>query len=404
MQVKQVAEVVAAIHAAQQDNYLQNLMPFIAEDWLNWVLNLRVPEQTIALMQLVEKLHPTLSHSVFRVGGAAARINPAILAKWLFQRASSVGAEEAYLSICNIESNANVTAYNITLINGLHFEGVVDFGESIFFCDYHHLPDGIKENVSHKIMTSQPDVRPPYTFLCQPFRASLLSEDIDDFVMCSLQSYIRYESLIVNFLSLFSATGAPCIDRRWCLLQDVTPMSGIIDNNYTKYLEIRPPKGVEDWTNLSTSEVIELYAEYIQIPEKRRLPIDISLWRRSQAMNTWDSVNKAIDLGIALESVLTSPKTRDQLSLQIRVLGAKLASSYPEKRAEVFSKLKCIYGIRSEAVHNGAVEKSYKIKGMGDKSTSSILDEGISILGDCLKEIIKRGGLSQEDTEKLLID
>src|SRR5690606_38614860 len=100
----------------------------------------------------------------------------------------------------------------------------------------------------------------------------------------------------------------------------------------------------------------------------------------------------------------TSPKTRDQLSLQIRVLGAKLASSDPEKRAEVFSKLKCIYGIRSEAVHNGSVEKSYKIKGMGDKSTSSILDEGISILGDCLKEIIKRGGLSQEDTEKLLID
>lgn len=404
MQIKQVTEVAAAIKAAQQDNYLQNLTPFIAEDWLNWVLNLRAPERTIALMKLIEKLHPTLSHSVFRVGGAATRINPAILAKWLLERASSVGAEEAYLSVCNIESNSSVTAYNITLINGLHFEGVVDFGENIYFCDFHHLPSSIKENVNHKIMAGQPDVHPPYTFLCQSFQSNLLSEDIDDLVIDSLHSYVRFESLIVNFLSLFAAKGAPCIERRWCLLQDGTPMSGIIDNSYTKYLEIRPPKGVENWTNISTSEVMELYAEYIQIPEKRRLPIDISLWRRSQAMNTWDSVNKAIDLGIALESVLTSPKTRDQLSLQIRVLGAKLASSDPDKRAEIFSKLKCIYGIRSEAVHNGAVEKSYKIKGLGDKGTGSILDEGISILGDCLKEIIKRRGLSQEDTEKLLID
>lgn len=355
-------------------------------------------------MKCLEEAYPELCHACFRSGGAAERINPAALAKWLVLRANQVGAENAYSSLISLEASTEVAVYNITLINGLDFQGVIEFRDDFYLADYQNLPDKIKNNVHSKVMAGHPNIHPPYTFLFKSFRSDLISDDLDDSAMDNLQSYVNTESIIVNFLSLFSVREAPTIDKRWCLLEDDVPMSGIIDNSYTHYLEIKPPKGVEEWSNVDLNEVIDLYQRYMAVPEKKRLPIDISLWRRAQAMNTCDNINKAIDLGIALESVLTSAKTRDQLSLQIRVLGAKLSSSDRDERSKVFSKLKCIYGIRSEAVHNGTVDNFYKIKDEGRKSTSEILDDGIRILGNCLREIIMRNGLTAEESEKLFIE
>ncbi|MDE1336447.1 HEPN domain-containing protein [Vibrio aestuarianus] len=87
-----------------------------------------------------------------------------------------------------------------------------------------------------------------------------------------------------------------------------------------------------------------------------RLPLDISLARRSQAMNTWNDTNKAIDLGIALESILTKPDTNGELTLQIKIIGSKLASHDLEKRKEISSILNAAYSIRSSAVHDGILK------------------------------------------------
>lgn len=355
-------------------------------------------------MRCLEEVYPDFSHACFRSGGSAERVNPATLAKWLVLRANQVGAEKAYSSLISLETSTEVTVYNVTLINGLDFHGVIKFRDDFYLADYHNLPDKIKINVHSKVMSGYPNIHPPYTFLFKSFRSDLMSDELDGSARDNLRSYLNTESIIVNFLSLFSVQEAPTIDKRWCLLEDDVPMSGIIDNSYTHYLEIKRPKGVENWSIVDLDGVSDLYQRYMAIPEKRRLPIDISLWRRAQAMNTWDNINKAIDLGIALESVLTSSKTRDQLSLQIRVLGAKLSSSDRDERSKVFSTLKCIYGIRSEAVHNGIVDKFYKIKDQGRKSTNEILDDGLAILGNCLREIIMRNGLTAEESEKLFIE
>lgn len=402
------SEVIIAIQKAANDQKLHNLPLSWDSDWLTLAQGLNISEYSIHLMLLLEKLHPDLSHALFRVGGSAASITPAVLAKWLIQRANSASAEEAYSSVLNLESNNDATVYNVTLINGLKFNGSIKFGNNIELSDFNHLPDSIKKNVSQKIEASLPNFRSPHTFLFQPMRSNLVSRDIqeiDETIISSIKSYMNSESLIVNFLSLFSINHAPVIDRRWCLLEESVPLSGLIDNFSSSYLEIKPPKTYENWETVDIENISCLYSKYIQIPMNRRRPIDISLWRRAQAMNTWDNVNKAIDLGIALESVLTAPKTREQLSLQIRLLGAKLASSHPDERAQVYSTLKCVYNIRSSAVHNGMVDNSYKVtQGQEKESTNSILDKGIAILGNCLKEIIRRNGLTPEDAERLFIE
>lgn len=401
---KSDSDIELAIKKSMNDPYLYNLKPFIADDWLGWVKSMGISGSSLNLMRQLEEQHPDISNAWFRTPNGGEIINPAILAKWLVLRARKVGHREAYETIGKLIKKTITTGYHVTLISGLNLNGNIEFGDDIQLIPGHSVPEQIQDGISQKIAHSRPDVHPPYSFLLQPIEIDLLSDSLSDSIEKRTQAYVNSQFPIVNFLSLFSNHHAPCIDRFWFVLPDSTPMSGIVDSGYQSYLEIRPPKVPEDWQKVDLTSVSDLYKVYCQIPDKKRLPIEIALWRRSQAMNTWDDINKAIDLGIALESVLTSPKTREQLSLHIRLVGSKLVSKDPDERSTIFLLLKSVYQIRSEAVHNGTVEKSYKIKNRGSVRTSEILDEGIALLGRCIKEIIRRGGLTQDDFEALLLE
>ncbi|TOB86498.1 hypothetical protein CGJ95_22490 [Vibrio parahaemolyticus] len=119
-------------------------------------------------------------------------------------------------------------------------------------------------------------------------------------------------------------------------------------------------------------------------------------------MNTWNNVNKAIDLGIAVESVLTSPDTTVQLSLQIRILGSKLVKANTDERLKISALLDALYKVRSSAVHTGTLKPHYRVKGRGNKiQPNTILDESVDILGKCLIAIIEMDGLSAEKYEEI---
>ncbi|WP_417442866.1 hypothetical protein [Idiomarina abyssalis] len=402
---KDESDIELAINESLNDAHLCGLIQLYGGDWFTWAKSRGVSTQSLNLMKQLDSQHSEASNAMYRrPGGGGSKINPADLAKWLVLRAQKVGSKSAYLSLKSLSQNPRTTGYHVTLINGLDFTGAVDFGDATKLVSGNLLPQDIQDGISQKIARMGHTASPPYSFLFKPVDVDVFSDELDEHHEAATQAYLDSEFVIVNFLSLFSKRHAPCIDRRWSILSDSTPMSGIIDNGYQSYIEIRPPKVPENWSGVDLDRVPEIYKAYRQIPEKQRLPIDIALWRRSQAMNTWDDTNKAIDLGIALESVLTSPKTREQLSLHIRLLGSKLISKDTNERSKAFLLLKCVYRIRSEAVHNGTVEKTYKIKNRGSVRTSEILDEGISLLGRCIREIIRRGGLTQDDFDSLLIE
>ncbi|MBY6064818.1 HEPN domain-containing protein [Pseudidiomarina sediminum] len=399
------SDIEVWINKSLNDARLCGLMQLLGGDWQKWAKSQGVSTQSINLMKQLDSQYSKVSNAKYRIpGGGGSKINPADLAKWLVLRAQKVGSKAAYSSLKCLAQNPCTSGYHVTLINGLDFTGTVNFGDDIKLVSGNFLPQDIQDGISQKIARMGHTAKPPYSFLFKPVDVDVFSDEPDEHDEAATQNYVDSEFVIVNFLSLFSKRHAPCIDRRWSVLSDSTPMSGIIDNGYQGFMEIRPPKVPENWDDVDLEQLPEIYKAYRQIPEKQRLPIDIALWRRSQAMNTWDDTNKAIDLGIALESVLTSPKTREQLSLHIRVLGSKLVSKDSNERSEIFLLLKCLYRIRSEAVHNGTVDKSYKIKNRGSVRTSEVLDEGIALLSRCIKEIIKRGGLTQDDFEALLIE
>lgn len=395
--------IIAAINSSKNDQNLIQMRPIQVEDWQHWITHYQFSNESINLMKLLERHHPKISIARLQIGASGGVVNPITLAKWLVIAANRFGAEKAYESLLALETTSTVPIYVVTLISGMNFSGSIEFESGVKLVGGNQLPSEIQHNVCGKLAGCHTDIAGPATFLYMRFESDIADQNEHESTFSKISDYVELESSFINFLSLFAMSHAPSINRRWCLLPDSVPLSGIYDTNTQSYIEVRHPKMYEEWDKVDANEVRRLYTKYKDIPIQKRQPIDISLWRRSQAMNSWNNINKAIDLGIALESVLTTSST-DQLALQVRVLGAKLAENDFAQRQVIFSKLKVIYTIRSNAVHKGKIEQSYKIPNQGSVSVDQILSEGIVIMATCLKKIIERNGMSSDELELLLLE
>lgn len=91
-------------------------------------------------------------------------------------------------------------------------------------------------------------------------------------------------------------------------------------------------------------------------------------------------VDKAIDLGIALESLLLHDRKPDeQIAFPFRLRGAWLLGQDGRERRNYLKLFKEIYGLRCKAVHNGRFDKKYfdkitELLKIGDELCIRIID------------------------------
>ncbi|MBP5948277.1 MULTISPECIES: HEPN domain-containing protein [unclassified Pseudomonas] len=130
----------------------------------------------------------------------------------------------------------------------------------------------------------------------------------------------------------------------------------------------------------------ELVLKFISLTEKDRTHLAVSLHRLNEAVRHRSEVDKALDLGIALESLLLSgKKEKEQLSLQFRLRGAWLLGQNGSHRTELYRQFQELYDLRSMAAHTGTVSLK---KG----SVSDVLSNGQRLCADAIKRIIENGG------------
>ena len=121
-------------------------------------------------------------------------------------------------------------------------------------------------------------------------------------------------------------------------------------------------------------------------------------------MNAHDLVDRAVDLGMCAESILTQSESSEQLSLQVRLLGAKLSSDDYKEREENYNYLKAFYNIRSSAVHNAKVKDVVKVRNVGKEVPSrDVLDKASRILSSSILKVIDLGGLNDFEKELYML-
>jgi hypothetical protein len=119
-------------------------------------------------------------------------------------------------------------------------------------------------------------------------------------------------------------------------------------------------------------EVEALSAGYFSLdPQKRNKMLRIPLDRLGRAGRERDFADRAIDLGIALESLLLHDiQAHGELSFRLSLRGAWLIGSNPTERLEIQRSLRKLYELRSQAVHAGFVEQSTNTRSAIDRATA----------------------------------
>ncbi|WP_176039754.1 HEPN domain-containing protein [Burkholderia stabilis] len=152
---------------------------------------------------------------------------------------------------------------------------------------------------------------------------------------------------------------------------------------------------VRDESNLSAEQVddfVGILTAYLSLDVDIKRALNVPLHRLNRAIRQTDHIDRALDLGIALEALLLSKDAdRIQLSLQLRLRGAWLLGNTVTQRREVFDQLKLIYDARSGAAHTGQIgSRPNEIE-----ARRTAIDQGMVTCAQAIREIVERNGFPE---------
>ncbi len=164
------------------------------------------------------------------------------------------------------------------------------------------------------------------------------------------------QSLLGEAFDLLSVLGIyPNFRMFWVQPDDWLMSAGMTGGwQYSSEEHFGPEVGVP------AKEAEALGAAYFSLdPEKRGKMLRIPLDRLGRAGREQDFADRAIDLGIALESLLLHDiEDHGELSFRLSLRGAWLIGSNDTERLKIQTSLKKLYDLRSRAVHSGFVERN----------------------------------------------
>lgn len=391
-------ELAAVLPESAKDHQLIN-MGFWLSGWEEAFEKAGLSHAAVRLTQLLKAPEfDAFNNKMFYYGIGGSSVNIGLLASWLARRSAAVGAEQALQGVRRFLEKGHAPVVEVLVLAGISVEGSYDIGDGFKLMS---LPELGKYDVLHfgEYLYSKQQA----WGMVYPTAALVATGTTIEYSESSEQSKASRanhadQDLFWLVLCLLCSGGAPTPLGRWTLLPAWVPFSGYLDGGFTSALEIKHSKTDQSFGKEDVERAIELYSKLKLLTEQARAPIKIALYRLSQSMNTWDRVQEAIDLGVALESVLVG-ETTDQLSYQFRLMGALLTGDTLQERRRAWDVFKAVYVLRSKAVHNGVLPSSrFNVYGEQQRLTSrEVMLEGGRLGRKAISTIIDKGGISNDE-------
>lgn len=137
---------------------------------------------------------------------------------------------------------------------------------------------------------------------------------------------------------------------------------------------------------LSSDEVRSAVSEYLATTNQTRSRLRLSLTRFSRAMTRRDPGDKALDLAIALEALLTDGAGDNTFRTALRA--GLLTEGSPSDRVRTRAVVTAVYSVRSAVVHNGVTPTDVSVWNAGKQPTGAVIDEGARIAAGILRRVI----------------
>ncbi len=168
----------------------------------------------------------------------------------------------------------------------------------------------------------------------------------------------------------------------------IGPQSGIVPLGVDPLGSVRH----EQFLPAHPSEIRSIVSKFVGCPADFRKRLRVSLSRLNMAYRRRNPVDTALDLGIALESILASDRENrsDPIGHLVRVRGALFLGKNLEEKNAISDLLRCLYDLRSRAAHDGTLDDETKFSG-AKIFTSYLLQDGLSLCSRLLAKLIENG-------------
>lgn len=166
----------------------------------------------------------------------------------------------------------------------------------------------------------------------------------------------------------------------------------------SSYVEIHPARLLR-YGAFDAERAHQLIERYLALQDSDRSRIGLSLDRFERAMRRHAPGDAAIELAIALDSLLGDGNT--ELTWRVSLRSALILGGSRADRIQIRSVIKALYDVRSQLVHEGKIAQAIKIKKIGKLSVDDLLKQGRIIAARILEAAILRGHLPDWFEEEL---
>ncbi|QBR04222.1 HEPN domain-containing protein [Paraburkholderia pallida] len=372
-------------------------------------MRIHVPEEfreaVAAIPEVKEREGHMLNH-----GSMAATVQPGAIAEGLVHRAIQTSPADAVADLYRFFEQDYSRCVEVCLLRGISVKEQIELSNEIFLGPLAAVPsDSLQQFIARRSMGAAvipgmtpvqvDEKRPPLEaalYRLKEVRPKWFRQPVNGEPLPFVQDAISLTA-VANLLTLIGPS-SPFIVSAYTELADGELLKG-----RTGFSWNNPPEETRIVENVavSTEEIRDLLPtirSYLALPERIEKQLQVPLHRLNEAVRHRNSVDRALDLGIALESLLLSQQqSKDQLSLQFRLRGAWLLGKDGNERTALYKQLETLYTYRSLAAHSGAVEPS-KTPAAEVEAT---LKDGLRLCASAIRRVIDSSGYP--DWSRLLV-
>lgn len=321
------------------------------------------------------------------IPGGATRLDYKILAGWLIRRARSLSADKALDNLEKYLKAEEIPCESTLALAGLAPEAICELGGGISVVPWDSLRDcSEKQSVWERCVMAAP-FHLPQGGLIRRFTIPKRHISPEEF-QANIQAYMgnQDENDLNDALMCLALVGpsAPHIVAAWISLPEWVPKIGGAMTLPT----LEGFSAVRAYSPDCCAKAQELFGAYCKLNAGLRTRLRLVMQRLNRAMRRVVPVDASIDLGIALEGLFLAdmPDERGEMTFRLKTRAARFLAATEEDRKSVFVLVGDLYGMRSSAVHTGAVAQT--IRG---RPVQAILEEGYSLTADAIRRFITHG-------------
>jgi hypothetical protein len=326
------------------------------------------------------------------------------LAQWMIYRSREVGAAETINNVREFATSNEPEMLTVCALNGVVLENPVQLQPDLLLMPITQLPPCQQRNealglIPRVSLQMQPLRRWPSAALVlkykihpaisrsdQPSKQAADDRAVRDTRLAEARLCMAVACKgVIDLIATWSQPAAAKIPAVF-----PTGAMSTVGGGFSR----RPPKVFD---SARVQRIINLFTEF----RGERASLHVPLERLNSAMVQTRVVDRAIDLGIALEALLMhEPSTgqrsdNQELRFKIGLRGAWLGGGTPEKRQACAVTLRKLYDLRSAAVHSGRITR-------GDTMEHHhFLESGEDLCADLITKVLETG--CWPDWDKLVV-